>query len=156
MTGQISIRPMSSESAQRLGPELANIDPWARYGYTSEALVKYLVAREEGAPRFEILLDDVLAGTISIRHNWLRGPYLQLFAVLPFFQKRGIGRHALEWFEGEARRVNAQNIWVVVSEFNLGARALYERFGFSQVGSFDSLIAEGTAEILFRKRLTIG
>jgi diamine N-acetyltransferase len=156
MTAQIAIQPISAESARRLGPQLAAIDPWARYGFPADALENHLGAHEEGAPRFEILVDDALAGAISIRQNWLRGPYLQLFAVLPRFQRQGIGSHALAWFETDARRAGARNIWVVASEFNLGARALYERFGFSSVATFDGLIAEGTDEILFRKRLTIG
>lgn len=148
--------PMTGKSAERLGTELAGIDPWARYQYTPEALAKYFSDREEGAPRFEILVGDTLAGAICIRNNWLRGPYLQLLAILPAFQKRGIGSVALSWFEAEAGSSNAQNIWVVTSEFNLGALAFYERFGFIRLATLDSLVSEGTAEILLRKRLTFG
>jgi GNAT superfamily N-acetyltransferase len=156
MSIAISFKPMTSESAECLGVALAVIDPWAHYQYTSAALAKYFSDREEGAPRFEILVGDTLAGAICIRENWLRGPYLQLLAVLPSFQTQGIGGAALSWFEARAKISNAQNIWVVASEFNLRAGAFYERFGFVRVATFDGLVADGTAEILFRKRLPTG
>jgi diamine N-acetyltransferase len=154
MTDAISFNPMTKASAERLGTEFADINPWAHYRYTGEALAKYFAGQEEDAPRFEILSGDELAGAICIRKNWLRGPYLQFLGVLPAFQKQGIGSAALSWFQAEARNSAAQNIWVAASEFNLRALAFYERFGFVQVAKLDGLVAEGTAEILLRKRLT--
>ncbi|MFA5958300.1 GNAT family N-acetyltransferase [Hyphomicrobium sp.] len=152
----VSFRPMTAASAEHLGEALSGIDPWAHYHYTAKALAAYLGGKEEDAPRFEIVFGETLAGAICIRKNWLRGPYLQLLGILPTFQKRGLGAIALLWFEDEARRDKAQNIWVVASEFNHGALAFYERFGFSRTATFDGLVAEGTAEILLRKRLIIG
>ena len=68
-----------------------------------------------------------LAGAIGVRRNWLRGPYLQFLGILPAFQRRGIGSVALDWFEGEARAAQAQNLWVAASDFNARALAFYER-----------------------------
>lgn len=152
----VSFRPMTAESAMRLGEGLAAIDPWARYRYTPEALATFLSMREEQAPRSEILSEGALAGALCIRDNWLRGPYLQFLGVLPGFQNRGLGRAALAFFEDRARQQAARNIWVVASEFNHGALAFYERFGFVRIATLDGLAAEGIGEILLRKRLIIG
>ncbi len=151
-----SFRPMTAQNAIRLGEGFAAIDPWARYRYTPEALATFLAMHEEQAPRFEILSDGTLAGALCIRENWLRGPYLQFLGVLPGFQNRGLGRAALAFFEERARLEAARNIWVVASEFNHGALAFYERFGFVRVATLDGLAAEGIGEILLRKRLIIG
>ncbi len=150
-----SFRPMRLENADRLGVAFAAIDPWASYNYTAEALSKYLGDKEENAPRYEIVVGEAVAGAIGIRKNWLRGPYLQFLAILPSFQGQGIGGAALSWFEAEALTDKVRNIWVSASDFNVGALAFYERFGFVRVATLDGLVSDDAGEILLRKRLTI-
>jgi ribosomal protein S18 acetylase RimI-like enzyme len=145
---------MSATSARELGAGLATIDPWAHYRYTARDLTTFLSADEADAPRMEILVEGKPAGAFSIRRTWLRGPYLQFLGVLPEFQGKGIGNAVLAYFEAQAVEVKARNIWVSTSEFNVGALAFYERFGFVRVATLDGLVAGGTAEILLRKRLT--
>ena len=147
---------MTPEGARQLGAALSVIDPWAHYHYTPSALETYFNAKEQDAPRFEIRINETLAGAIGIRRTWLRGPYLQFLGILPPHQKKGVGNAALAWFEAEGRDVQARNIWVSTSAFNDGALALYERFGFVRVATLDGLVSEGTDEILLRKRLIIG
>lgn len=149
----VTFEPMSAEAAQVLGYALAQIDPWAHYAYTATALATLLTAEEPGALRFQIRADNVIAGAIVIRSQWLRGPYLQFLGILPAYHRRGLGRSALSWFEAHARAEGARNLWVAASEFNVAAQTFYERHGFVRVATLDDLIAEGTAEILFRKRL---
>ncbi len=149
----VTFQPMTVEAAQSLGGALARLDPWAHYAYTGATLAAFLAREEPGAQRFQIIADDALAGAIVIRSNWLRGPYLQFLGVLPAFHRRGFGRSALCWFENTARADGARNLWVAASEFNVGAQTFYERHGFVRLASVDGLIAEGTAEVLFRKRI---
>jgi GNAT superfamily N-acetyltransferase len=149
----VRFEPMTASAAAILGGALAKIDPWALYGYTPAALSAYLAAREADAPRFEIMVDRAIAGAIGIRRNWMRGPYLQFLGILPPYQRQGIGRVALAWFEGEARAQGAQNLWVAASDFNARALSFYEHHGFNRVATLDALIAEGRDEILLRKRL---
>ncbi|WP_409559953.1 GNAT family N-acetyltransferase [Hyphomicrobium sp. MC8b] len=147
---------MTSESAELLGAPLAAINPWAHYRYTPEALTTFLRADEDDAPRLEILVDGTLAGGFSIRRTWLRGPYLQFLGILPPFQNSGVGNAVLSWFEAEGNRLQARNIWVSASDFNVRAIAFYERFGFVRIATLEGLVAEGTDEVLLRKRLIIG
>ncbi len=152
-TKAVAFEPMTAEAAERLGSAFAQIDPWAHYAYTAATLAAFLADEEPGTQRFQIVADQVLAGAIVIQSKWLRGPYLQFLGVLPAFHRRGLGRSALGWFESAARADGARNLWVAASEFNVAAQAFYERHGFVRLASIDGLVADGTAEILFRKRL---
>ncbi len=153
--GAVSFRPITSENVGHLGAAFAAIDPWAHYNYTAEALSKYLGDREENAPRYQIVVGEAVAGAIVIRKNWLRGPYLQFLAILPSFQGRGVGSAALSWFEAEAMKDRVRNIWVCASDFNAGALAFYQRFGFVRVATLDGLVSDDMGEILLRKRLIL-
>jgi diamine N-acetyltransferase len=150
---KVIFRDMTAKAAQELGTAFAEIDPWARYAYTAPALTAYLGTHEADAPRVEIVVDGDLAGAICVRRNWLRGPYLQFLGILPAFQHRGTGSLALDWFEGQARAAQAQNLWVAASDFNARALAFYTQRGFSRVARLEDLIVEDSAEILLRKRL---
>ncbi|HVZ05345.1 GNAT family N-acetyltransferase [Hyphomicrobium sp.] len=147
---------MSADAAHTLGPLLARIDPWARYGYTPEAMTAFLAGREADAVRYAIGIDRALAGAFSIKMNWLRGPYLQFLGILPVYQNQGIGTLVLDWFEQQAREDRAQNLWVAASEFNTRAQSFYQMHGFDRVAVLPDLVADGSAELLLRKQLTKG
>lgn len=51
--------------------------------------------------------------------------------VGPEFQRRGVARRLLEAVEAEARRLGCCRLTLEVQENNHGARALYEKLGFS-------------------------
>lgn len=144
---------MSRATAEMLAPQLANIDPWARYNYTPAALASFLAAGEADAPRYAIAVGRAIAGAVCIRKNWLRGPYLQFLGILPPYQSQGIGSSVLNWFESQAREVGAQNLWIAASEFNVRALSFYERHGYGRVAVLTDLVVEGSSEILLRKRL---
>ncbi len=98
-----------------------------------------------------------LAGIISVRYPWLRGPYLELLGLFPDYQGVGLGSELLRWFEQQARLANP-NAWVLVSAFNHKARAFYERRGFVAIGAIEALVKPGYDEILLRKvvKKTVG
>ena len=152
-TSNATFNPMSSDAAHTLGPLLAKIDPWARYGYTPEALTAFLAGQEADAARYIISVDRALAGAFSVKKNWLRGPYLQFLGILPAYQGQGIGTSVLRWFEAQAREERARNLWVAASEFNARAISFYQMHGFDRVATLTDLVVDGTAEILLRKRL---
>lgn len=149
----LDLQPMSADAAEQLGIALAAIDPWARYGYKSAALTAYLADSEADVTRRQIRAGGELAGAYVVRRNWLRGPYLQFLGILPPFQRHGIGSFVLSGIERDARATQAQNLWVVASEFNERGLAFYERFGFTRVAVLNDLVAKGTDEVLLRKQL---
>lgn len=148
----LTLAPMTAEAAAALGPALAAIDPWARFGASPALMQSFLGAVEAAAPRYQILADGAVAGCIVVRHPWLHGPYLNLIGLLPSYQSRGIGERALAWFEAEARG-HYRQVWLCVSHYNTGAQKFYAAHGYTVAATLDSLVKDGFDEILMRKRL---
>ena len=119
--------------------------------YPADAMARFLVSSADGAYRYRIDAGGDLAGAVSIRQPWLKGPYLELLAILPPFQNRGIGAEILDWFEREALRAEARNLWVCASGFNERALRFYQRHGFKQAVALPGLVGDGYTEILLRK-----
>jgi diamine N-acetyltransferase len=150
--GPVTLRAVTAADAALLGPGLAAIDPWRRANYPHAALTGYLTRLDPAANRFAIDADGALAGVISVREPWLRGPYLELLGLLPPAQGRGIGAAVMGWFEEQAPG-SASSLWVLCSDFNAGALAFYERHGFRRVTALEGLVGEGFTEILLRRKL---
>jgi diamine N-acetyltransferase len=137
--------------AELLAGQLVRMDPWRTLGYSQPGLYTYLVQDDSALHRYVVRNSEKLAGMVTVRNPWLFGPHLELLAVFPTFQGRGIGREVLEWLQEEARP--SRNLWVVVSAFNTGARRFYHRHGFKKIASLDDLIVPGNDEHLLRKVL---
>ncbi len=150
---QISLDQVSADQALKLGTQFSTIDPWANYQDTPARLTAYFAAHDDAAARYAVLCGDDLAGAVVVRHGWLRGPYVQFLGVLPEFQGRAIGSAILAWFETTARAAGERNLWIAVSDFNPGARRLYERHGFRVLAKIEHLFRDGTSELLLRKTL---
>jgi ribosomal protein S18 acetylase RimI-like enzyme len=150
--GPVRLTPVTAEDADALGAGLATIDPWRRMGYAAGTLSGYLTRPDPAARRFAIRANGTLAGAISVRDPWLRGPYLELLGLLTHAQGQGAGRAAMDWFEAEAPP-GAGNLWVACSAFNTGALAFYKRHGFVEAAALEDLVFTGFAEILLRKPL---
>ena len=119
--------------------------------YPAEALARFLASSDDGAFRYLVEVDGAEAGAVSVRHPWLKGPYLELLALLPPFQRQGIGARIVSWFEEAGRALGARNLWVCASSFNDGALRFYQRHGFQPAATVPGLVADGYEEILLRK-----
>jgi diamine N-acetyltransferase len=146
------LEPIEAASAGPLAEAITAIDPWKRMNYRPDVMAAYLAAREPGTCRRAILHDAKVVGAVSIRHPWLRGPYLELLATLPDSQGLGIGAAVLDWMAREVAG-RANSLWVCTSTFNTRALSFYERHGFVRVGDLDELVGPGLTEILLRKQL---
>ena len=135
-----ALSTMGEADADRLGPELAAIDPWKRYGFRPDWFGPFLKGQGDGALRFRLSLSGELAGSVVIRPQWLAGPYLATFAVLPPFQRQGLGRAVMAWMESEGRNARARNLWLCVSAFNSAGIGLYAACGFTRVALLDDLV----------------
>lgn len=141
---------LEPEACAGLAASIASIPPWSDIGYPAEALARSL-GSADGAARYRIEAAGVTAGAVSVRHPWLKGPYLELLAILPPHQGQGIGSFVLDWFEREALRHGARNLWVCASSFNGRALDFYQRHGFRAAATLPGLVANGYDEILMRK-----
>ena len=145
------LAPLDRSAAGLLAERLAAMDPWRRLGYESNVLQRYLSGDSPALTRFRIDCDGELAGVVAVRWPWLHGPYLELLAVLPDHQGRGLGSAVLRWLAAEAGA--SRNLWVAVSAFNEPARRFYARHGFVEIGAVPGLVRDGFDEILLRKAL---
>jgi ribosomal protein S18 acetylase RimI-like enzyme len=127
------------------------MEPWSVMHYPAEKLAAYLASPDAGAARYVVRVKENEAGVVSVRHPWLKGPYLELLALLPEAQNQGIGARIMAWFESTALSHRARNLWVCASSFNTRALRFYERHGFVRAATLPGLVADGYDEILLRK-----
>lgn len=151
--GDAVLAPVGRAGARLVAGALAAIDPWLRLGIDATALEHQLTSEDAGARKYLILSDGTPAGAVIVRDPWLAGPYLQLLAVLPAHQGRGLGGAALGWLEASVRDAKTHNIWVCASAFNVRAQSFYEARGFRLVARLEGLLVAGEDEILMRKRV---
>ncbi len=149
----LAIDAMAEEASGVLAEAFAAISPWVRYPYPASQLKDYLSSHEHGAARCCIYSGTELAGAIGIRFNWMSGPYIQFFGLLPQYQGRGTGSRVLSALEDHSRQRDERNLWVAASDFNADAIRFYERHGFARVAKLEDLIRDGKTELLLRKRL---
>lgn len=149
--GQCFLAPLEAAEARMMAPELAEMDPWLTLGHGQRALATWMTREDPGLKRYAIRCGSHTAGIVAVRNPWLKGPYLELVAVLPPYQSTGIGSAALRWFDSEARKIG-KNSWLLVSSFNVNAKRFYERFGWVEAALLPDLAAEEHDEILMRKR----
>lgn len=150
-----AVPALAPDQAQTLARTLAGMDPWLTLGYSAESLARGLATPDPGLARHLILRGGETLGLVAVRWPWLRGAYIEIFAVLPGAQGQGVGECALGLIEQEYRG-RTGNLWLLVSGFNAGARRFYERHGFRTIGVIPDLVVQGQDEVLMRKVLPRG
>jgi ribosomal protein S18 acetylase RimI-like enzyme len=128
------------------------MDPWQTLRYTPEALQRYLLRPDSTLYRYVVTAQANIIGVVCIRCPWLRGAYLELIGLEAAYQGRGAGGEMLHWLETQAR-LAAQNVWVLVTAFNTGARRFYARHGYTEIGTLTDFVQPGYDEVLLRKVL---
>ena len=118
--------------------------------YPADKLAAFLASPDAGAARYVVSVKGEEAGVVSVRHPWLKGPYLELLALLPQAQTKASARAS---WPGSKRGLKhgARNLWVCASSFNARALRFYERHGFARAATLPGLVADGYDEILLRK-----
>ena len=139
---------------EQVSLELAKLDPWKHLKISSKALAKGISKSGQMKTAWVVKKNDDCIGIVTIKPDWLLGPYLNLVGLLPEDQGLSIGTQILDWMQREAQISNARNLYLCVSDFNHRAQKLYRSFGFIEVGKLDALICNEHAEILMRKSLS--
>jgi len=143
--------PLAPDICAGLAQAIVAMPPWSVMDYPADAMARFLESSGDGASRYLVEVEGAEAGAVSIRFPWLKGPYLELLALLPQFQSLGIGASILGWFEQEGSQLGARNLFVCASAFNARALRFYERHGFRPVATLPGLVADDYQEILLRK-----
>ncbi len=148
--GPCELRSMASEWITPIANQLVQLDPWRTLAYTSDALGRYLAAGGQDFMRFAVIREGEIAGAVCVRFPWLRGVYLELIGLFPQAQGHGIGRAVCEWLEQEVSD-HADNLWTLVSTFNLPARRFYSSCRFVEIGVLEDFVRPGYNEVLMRR-----
>ena len=79
-------------------------------------------------------------------------PYLRILSVNESMRGCGVGTFLMDGFEKLAAEETSR-AFLLVSDFNYGARRFYERRGWSECGAIPDLYRTGIAELIMTKIL---
>ncbi len=151
----MSIRPLAPADVAPLAGQLERLPLMIRYRRDASRLATDLEAAlargdgllvEEKAGRVRGLAWFLSAGTLAM------GGYLKLIAVVSGAEGAGVGAALLAAFEAEVAKAS-RHAFLLVSDFNDGARRFYERHGYLRVGAIPGLVLPEVAELVYWKRL---
>ena len=101
----LRLNRVSAEAADMLGPATAAMGPWASYGFDGRKIAATLKSPRDNVGCYQVEYGKEIAGVAVVVCPWLSGPYLQMLAVLPRYQKQGIGAAILAWYEAHWGRL---------------------------------------------------
>jgi GNAT superfamily N-acetyltransferase len=139
-------RDLAAGEAELLAEACVGFDPYRRLGYRAETLVAYLSRPDAALQRSALEYDGALIGVVCLRRPWLRGPLLEMLALLPSAQNQGLGGEIVARLQDEA----GANLWATVSDFHTPARRFYARHGFVELCPLPDLVRPGLSELLLR------
>ena len=121
-------RPMAvADLASVLALETAAYShPWSKANFIDSLAAGY-------STELRFLADGSLVGYFVALPGFEESHLLNL-TVAPAWQRAGHGQALLRRWAALARQRGDQALWLEVRPSNLAARALYQRFGFAQVG----------------------
>ncbi len=77
-------------------------------------------------------------------------PYIHIIAVKNENRGQGIGKTLLRFVES-AYLARYSKLFLVVADFNINAKKLYKRIGYSEIGKIHDLYRKGISEYLMMK-----
>ena len=97
-------------------------------------------------------LREEIVGFIVVEMVGTFKGYIKSVCVSTAHRDQGIGSILMNHAE---ERVFSEtlNVFLLVSDFNRGARKLYERLGYEEIGEFKDFITRGHSEVLMRKSI---
>jgi len=111
---------------------------------------------EEGFSKGEIYVaidnDNNCKGFVWVILNGIfhSFPYIHIIAVKSENRGQGIGKILLKFVE-DVYCKNYSKLFLVVADFNLDSKRLYERIGYSAIGYIPNLYRNGITEYLMMK-----
>lgn len=137
--------------------QMANGSTIEQYYFSQPGAFQRAVDKAFAAELLYVAVDeaDAPVGLMKILPSGFCGlyPYLSLLSVAPAWRKQGVGSFLLAQFEEQARGQGAKKVTLMVSHFNLQAKALYERKGYCALGLIENAVHPGIGEWLMIKTL---
>ncbi len=151
--GGIKIVPMKRRHVRDCESIVAVSEPWITLNERIDFLHAISTSKSQ-IRSYVCVVGAETAGFIlfSPYPVFARGGYLRAIGVSPPFRRQGIGRKLLSFAEKMTVRRSC-NFFLCVSSFNRRAQSFYNGCGYSRVGKLPDLIAQGTSEYIYWKRL---
>lgn len=152
MHAPLTIRPLAGDDdAHWCSALMAGSEPWLTLRRAYPACRAVVDAHDR---EVHLAVDDAgrRRGFIVLA---LLGPfagYLQSIAVAAECRGQGVGSALLDFTESRVAQVSP-NVFLCVSSFNTEARRLYERRGYTLVGTLTDYVVAGHDELLLRKSI---
>jgi ribosomal protein S18 acetylase RimI-like enzyme len=145
----IAIRPLATRAeAEACARMMAGTEPWITLRRDYDACLR--VVLDETRERYVGYRGDLLVGFLVLNLKGAFVGYIQTVCAAPAARGTGVGT-ALVAFAEERIFRDHRNAFICVSDFNLGARRLYERLGYRLVGELHDYVVAGHSELLLRK-----
>ncbi len=126
---------------------MARTDPWLTYNLSIEWCRNVL--KWPGSSLFVAAASEPVGFVLVHPKGFLGSPYIAILGVAEHHRGRGIGCRMLTF--AEQMTTNSRFVYLCVSTFNIKARRLYERQGYSTITEIPDLFADGYCEVLMRK-----
>lgn len=148
-----TIRDLTDADAAPIAGWMVRVPLWQRYGVTAGPMTAKIQAGR--AAGHLLLVAD--SGGAPVGLAWVipdgmfgRSPYLRTIGVHPDYLGHGIGSALLLAVQD---RVRPALLFLLTSDFNTDAQRLYERHGFTRVGTVPDYVVPGVDELLYLKRV---
>lgn len=150
---EIDITSVKRQELPRLAEILSEAEFWRQKGHSYEEALRFV---ESYDPALGVILtariESKIVGLIwfTLGGTFYEFGYISLLAVAAGFQGRGIGAELMRVAE-ERIGEESKAVFLLVSDFNEGARRFYERLGYTPCGKLSNYKGEGNDEIIMWK-----
>jgi ribosomal protein S18 acetylase RimI-like enzyme len=129
---------------------LTNNDPWLKLGRTYDYSMAKV--RDHESELYVARLDEQVVGCLLLEMRGQLNGFIRAICVDSDFRGRSIGTKMIDMIERRVFKASP-NLFIMVSSFNFGAKKLYERLGFKEVGVLKDYVVKGSDELLLRKSI---
>lgn len=150
----LGIRAASEADLPAVARIVADTPLWQRYGVTRERAEAALAAGRSRGDALSVAEDaGAVAGLAWVlpAGGFGRSPYLKWLGVRSGATSRGLGAALLRAAEASAQVIRPE-LFLLCSDFNVGARRFYEREGYRRVGALPDYVLSGVTELVYFKR----
>ncbi len=134
--------------AEECAQLMVSSEPWITLERSFESALR--AVQDPGKELYAVLDGQRVAAFVLLDLRGVLAGYIQSICVRSDLRGRGIGTALIRWAEQRILE-ESPNVFICVSSFNDAARRLYERLGYTLVGSLTSFIVRSHDELLLRK-----
>jgi ribosomal protein S18 acetylase RimI-like enzyme len=145
----LAIRPLETRAeAEACARMMAGTEPWITLRRDFDACLRVML--DETRERYVAYEGERLCGLLVLNLRGAFVGYIQSVCAAPESRGKGVGTALVAFAEERIFREH-RNVFICVSDFNPGARRLYERLGYRLVGELTDYVVSGRSELLLRK-----